>query len=58
MEGYFNALAAILDRTVGAGERYTASFAAEASDFVRMNRGQVRQPGSVAQRSLSVRLIR
>jgi predicted Zn-dependent protease len=58
MESYFNALATLLDRAVGAGERYTASFAAEASDFVRMNRGQVRQPGSVVQRSLDVRLIR
>ena len=58
MESYFNALATLLDHAVGAGDRYTASFAAEASDFVRMNRGQVRQSGSVAQRSLNVRLIR
>jgi predicted Zn-dependent protease len=58
MENYFNALAAVLDRALTAGERYTASFSAEASDFVRMNRGQVRQPGSVSQRSLDVRLIR
>jgi predicted Zn-dependent protease len=58
MENYFNALAAVLDRALAAGERCTASFSAEASDFVRMNRGQVRQPGSVSQRSLDVRLIR
>ena len=36
-----------------AGERYTASFAAEQTDFVRMNRGKVRQPGTVAQRYLA-----
>jgi predicted Zn-dependent protease len=58
MEGYFNSLASILDRAIAAGERYTAWFSAEESDFVRMNRGRVRQPGTVTQRSLRIRLIR
>jgi predicted Zn-dependent protease len=58
MEHYFLALAGALDGTLQAGERYTASFEAEQTDFVRMNRGKVRQPGTVAQRYLAVRLIR
>ena len=51
MEDYFSALTGVLDRAILNGERYTACFAAEQSDFVRMNHGRVRQPGSVAQRS-------
>jgi predicted Zn-dependent protease len=58
MEAYFNELAATLDQLVAAGETYLASFSAETSDFVRMNRGRVRQPGSVTQRFLDVELIR
>jgi predicted Zn-dependent protease len=58
MEGYFNSLASILDRAVEGGERYTAWFSAEESDFVRMNRGRVRQPGTVIQRSLRIQLVR
>ncbi len=57
METYFNDVAASLDALLHAGERYTAVFAAEVSDFVRFNRGRVRQPGSVVQRSLDVDLI-
>jgi predicted Zn-dependent protease len=58
MEDYFHDLAKTLDGLVVAGELYTASFSAEASDFVRMNRGRVRQPGSVAQRYLEIDLVR
>ena len=58
MENYFLALAEVIDTTLQAGERYTASFDAEQTDFVRMNRGKVRQPGTVAQRYIAVRLIR
>jgi len=58
MENYFLALAAVLDTQMQAGERYTVSFEAEQTDFVRMNRGKVRQPGTVAQRYVAVRLIR
>ena len=58
METYFNDLAAALDGLVAPGEVYTARFAAEISDFVRMNRGKVRQPGSVTQAYLDLDLIR
>jgi predicted Zn-dependent protease len=58
MEAYFDTLAAGVDRSLEAGESYTLDFAAEATDFVRMNRGKVRQPGHVEQRYLDVRLIR
>ena len=58
MEDYFLALAQAIDGSLQAGERYTASFEAEQTDFVRMNRGKVRQSGTVAQRYIAVRLIR
>ena len=58
MEHYFLALADVIDGALAAGERYTASFNAEQTDFVRMNQGKVRQPGTVAQRYIAVRLIR
>jgi predicted Zn-dependent protease len=58
MESYFHDLATALDGLLHAGETYTGSYAAEASDFVRMNRGKVRQPGSVVQRYLGIDLIR
>lgn len=57
MEGYFESLAGVLQQSLRAGERFTATFDAEETDFVRMNRGKVRQPGTVAQQYLSVRLI-
>jgi predicted Zn-dependent protease len=58
MEDYFQSLAAMVQDTLQTGERFTASFDAEETDFVRMNRGKVRQPGTVAQRYLTLRLIR
>jgi predicted Zn-dependent protease len=58
LERAFNELAQVLDQGLGAGERYTASLAAEDTDFVRMNRGKVRQPGHVAQRYMTIALIR
>ncbi len=57
MEAYFDELARILQASLHAGERYTATLEAEQTDFVRMNRGRVRQPGTVSQRYLYVRLI-
>jgi predicted Zn-dependent protease len=57
MESYFHAIADELERAIRAGEQYTAWLDAEVTDFVRMNGGKVRQPGSVTQRYLSVRLI-
>ncbi|MGH8714776.1 MAG: metallopeptidase TldD-related protein [Casimicrobiaceae bacterium] len=58
IEGYFGELAALLDRSLAAGEVYTCGFAAEVSDFVRLNHGKVRQTGTVAQRYLRLHLIR
>jgi predicted Zn-dependent protease len=57
MEQYFAAMAAVIRAALHAGERFTASFSAEETDFVRMNRGKVRQPGTVVQRYLTIRLI-
>ena len=58
MEAYFNQIAAVVDRALVAGERHATWFSAERSDFVRMNRGKVRQPGRVVQRYVDIRLIR
>ena len=58
MEAYFDELAASVDRALRPGEAYTLDFDAEETDFVRMNRGRVRQPGHVEQRYLDVRLLR
>ena len=57
VEANFLELADALDRAIGAGERYVATLEAEDSDFVRMNRGKVRQAGRVEQRYLRLRLI-
>lgn len=57
VEAHFRLVADALDRALRAGERYVASLEAEASDFVRMNRGKVRQAGRVEQRYLRLRLI-
>ena len=57
METYFNDVAALLDHSLADGELYTCRFDAEVSDFVRMNRGKVRQSGTVAQRYLRLHLV-
>jgi len=57
METYFNELAALLDRSLAPGEIYLCRFDAEVSDFVRMNRGKIRQPGSVSQQYVALHLI-
>ncbi len=58
MESYFLDLASAIEGCLAAGETSLAWFSAETSDFVRMNRGKVRQPGTVVQRYLDVELIR
>ena len=58
METYFRELAALLDHSLEAGEVYTCKLDAEVSDFVRLNRGKVRQPGSVTQRYVRLHLIK
>src|SRR5580704_7990072 len=57
LESYFNAVASLLDRSIAGGEIYTCRLDAEISDFVRLNRGKVRQPGTVAQCYLRLHLI-
>jgi predicted Zn-dependent protease len=58
MESYFGDLADLLDRSLDPGEIYTCRFDAEVSDFVRLNRAKVRQPGTVNQQYLRLHLIR
>jgi predicted Zn-dependent protease len=57
MRAAFDALTGHLKTRLSAGEAFTAWFQGEDSDFVRMNQGQVRQPGSVSQRTLTIDLI-
>jgi len=57
MEAFFEAMTRAVQKALAPGERFTLTFDAEDTDFVRMNRGKVRQPGTVSQRYLSVRLI-
>jgi len=54
----FFALADRLTREAGADEALLLWLSGERSDFVRFNRGRVRQAGSVAQQVLTVRLAR
>jgi len=58
MKDAFYDLAAQLERGLRAGEVLLLGLDAERSDFVRFNRGRVRQAGSVEQRTLEVRLLR
>src|SRR5271169_3053086 len=57
LESYFSDVAALLDRSLSGGEIYTCGLDAETSDFVRLNRGKVRQPGTVTQCFLRLHLI-
>lgn len=58
MRDAFFDLAHALHGGLHADEALLCELAAERSDFVRFNRGRVRQPGSVEQRVLSLRLVR
>ncbi len=58
MKAQFFELADRLRGTLAPSETLLASLDAERSDFVRFNRGRVRQAGSVEQRFLSLRLVR
>jgi len=58
MKQRFFELADRLERELGAGETLLLGLDAERSDFVRFNRGRVRQAGSVEQRTLELRLVR
>jgi predicted Zn-dependent protease len=58
VKDHFFGLAERLNGELRAGEALLCSLDAERSDFVRFNRGRVRQAGSVQQRFLSVHLVR
>lgn len=57
MKEAFFALAARLASGLRGSERLLCNLSAERSDFVRFNRAQVRQAGSVEQRYLTLRLV-
>ena len=56
-EAFFD-LAGRLFRGLAPGEVLLLEFSGERSDFVRFNKGKVRQAGSVEQRYLSLRLVK
>ena len=53
----FEALVQWLRQAIKAPEQFTLGYDAEASEFIRFNRGQVRQAGQVQQASLNLKLI-
>lgn len=57
MQTHFDSLARHLFGTLGGQEQATASLAAEQSDFIRFNRGRVRQAGAVSQADLALTLV-
>ena len=57
MREFFFALSGALDRDLRESETLLCTLAAERSDFIRFNRGRVRQPGSVEQRTFTLRLV-
>src|SRR5262245_29523764 len=58
MQDYFYTLADAITALLQDDEVYTCTFRGEDSDFVRFNRSAMRQAGTVAQRFLSLDLIR
>lgn len=57
MQDYFNQLSDTLQGMLRGEEVFTCSFSAEDSDFVRFNKAEVRQAGTVHQKRLGVDLI-
>lgn len=57
MQQYFYDLAALVKSRIRGEEQFTCWFSAEATDFVRLNKSLIRQPGHVHQMILSLRLI-
>jgi len=57
MREYFNEVADAILPLVRGAEVFTCTFQGEESDFVRFNRSEVRQAGTVTQRSLTLDLI-
>lgn len=58
MQDYFYALADFIDQQLQNDEVYLCELIAEQSDFIRFNKGKVRQPSSVEQRYLEIDLIK
>ncbi|HMA89587.1 MAG TPA: metallopeptidase TldD-related protein [Burkholderiales bacterium] len=58
MKDHFYSLAERITARLRVDEALLLNLAAERSDFVRFNRGRVRQAGSVAQTELTLRLVR
>lgn len=57
MQDYFYALADFIGKQLRNNEEYLCEFTAEQSDFIRFNKGKIRQPGSVEQRYIEIDLI-
>ena len=57
MRAWFDSLADHAARQVRGSEGFTLSLTGETSEFARLNRGKVRQPGSVTQCMVNLRLI-
>jgi predicted Zn-dependent protease len=57
MQQHFMELAKFLTSQMRGDEVYTSYLTAEDSDFVRINHAQIRQPGSVSQANLQLRLL-
>jgi predicted Zn-dependent protease len=57
-EGYFRDLAGEIEAQLTGDEISTCWYSAEASDFVRLSQGKVRQAGAVSQRYAQLRLLR
>ena len=55
--GQFKALVQWLRDALRSPEQFTLDYNAEASEFIRFNKGKVRQAGLVQQASLSLKLI-
>ncbi len=57
MQDYFYTLADFISSQLRKDEIYLCEFSGEQSDFIRFNRGKIRQPGSVEQYYLELDLI-
>jgi predicted Zn-dependent protease len=58
MQDYFYTLADFIDKQLQNNEITLCELTAEQSDFIRFNKGHIRQPGSVEQRYLEIDLIK
>lgn len=56
-QAHFLAVADAVQGALQGEERFLASLIGEHTDFVRINRGRIRQPGSVQQSTLTLRLV-